>query len=548
MDAIIVSPDGRQLAFSARSADGRRQLYVRALDGVEAKSLQGTEEPIKPFWSPDSNSIAFGAQGKLKRVGIDGGGKPSIVADAPRLNGGAWSRAGVIIFAPDYNAGIFQVSDKGGAIKAVTMPDAARQETALADPSFLPDGVHFLYSGGAQGKPEIRLGSLLTQDTSVVVDAGSAQFIAPDRLLFQQGGRLLTATFDLERRVLRGDPIPAEASDDRSGGSGDLPFSVSDTGVLVRKNGFAPDYQLVWFDRQGKSLGAVGVPSRDGGEGGFAPRISHDGTRVAIQQRMANVDRRGLWVIDLLHDLPTRVTATPGQYPLWSADDRQIAWLQRVDGVIGIYRYAANGLGSPELLVKIGAEAGGTPFPNDWSSDGRFILYHTRGEKTRIDVWVLPLFGDRKPHPVLNSEFDDGPAVLTPDGRWLAYRSDVSGTYEIYVRSFTADGHAGSEGQRISANGGGQPRFRPDGQELFYLANDGRLVAVPITGHGASFERGEPKALFKTHTMPPIVEARFEYDVTRDGQRFLMGTILDGPGATPPPPTIVLNWMAGLKR
>jgi len=463
------------------------------------------------------------------------------------LNGGAWNKSGLIIFVSDYNAGIFQVSDKGGVTRAVTMPDASRLETGLGDPAFLPDGVHFLYSGGSQGKPEVRLGSLSSPDTTAVVEGASARFVAPDTLLFERAGTLLAGTFDPARRVLSGDLIPAAADDTQSTNRGDIPYSVSDTGVLVQKNGFAPDYQLVWFDRQGKSLGTVGAPASSVGEG-FAPRISRDGTRVAIQIRSSAADRRGLWVIDLLHNLPTRVSSTAGQYPLWSADSRQIAWLQRIEGAIGIYRLAANGLGSPELLVKTGSDAGGTTFPNDWSTDGRFILYHTRGEKTRIDLWAFPLFGDRKPHPVLNTEFDEGPAALSPDGRWLAYRSDVSGTYEIYVQSFTSDGQAGSERVRVSTNGGSQPRFRPDGQELFYLANDGHLMAVAITGHGATFEHGEPKALFKTRTLPPIVEVRFEYDVTRDGQRFLMGTILDGPHAAPPAPTIVLNWMETLKR
>jgi serine/threonine protein kinase/Tol biopolymer transport system component len=547
LDTVIVSPNGRQLAFSARSADGKRQLYVRALDGVDAKLLPGTQEPIKPFWSADSKSIAFGAQGKLKRVDISGG-QPAIIADAPRLNGGAWNRVGAIIFSPDYNAGILQVSDRGGATKVVTMPDASRQEVALADPAFLPDDVHFLFSGGAPGKQEVRVGSLSSSQTTVVVEGGRAQFVSPNRIVFERAGRLMTGTFDPQRLLLGDDLAAAMTDDDGSTNRGDTTFSVSDTGVLVRKNGFAPDYQLVWFDRQGRSLGTVGAPTQGGAGEALAPRISPDGARVAIQRRGASDDQHGLWVIDLLHGLPTRVSSALGQYPLWSPDGRQLVWLQNVNGAAGLYRVAANGLGSAELLLKIGSEAGGTTFPNDWSTDGRFILYHTRGVKTRIDLWALPLFGDRKPYPVLNTEFDEGPGVLSPDGRWLAYRSDVSGTYEIYVQSFTADGHAGSERVRISTNGGSQPRFRPDGRELFYLADDGRLMAVPITAQGATFEHGEPKALFKTRTFPPIVEVRYEYDVTRDGQRFLMGTILDGPRATPPAPTILINWLAGLQR
>ena len=546
-DVVTISPDGRLVAFTGRSTDGKRQLYVRPLAGTEARLLPGTEDPVKPFWSPDSRSIGFGAQGKLKRVEI-GGGAPTTLADAARLNGGAWNSSGVILFVADYNSGIMQVSDKGGAVKKVTEPVVAAQETFHRDPAFLPDGRHFLFVGGRTASPQIRLGSVDGSGAKTLLDGAFARFVGPDHLLIERSGTLFAISFDTGRLELTGDPVPVIQPSDMSENApiGDLRFSVSDNGILVWKHAWAPDCQLLWFDRQGRSIGTVGSPLRLAVT--MAPRLSPDGTRVVIQNRLADDNRRGIWVVDLERDLPTRLTSNFGQYPQWSPDGRQVAWIQGVDGVIGIYKKAATGLGNLELLVKSGTGAGGTTFPNDWSRDGRFLLYHARGEKTRVDVWAAPLFGDRKPHPVLNTEFDEGQAQLSSDGRWLAYRSDASGTYEIYVQSFTTTGQAGSERVRISTTGGSQPRFRPDGRELFYLSADSRLMAVAITTTGASFTHDDPKALFRTRTLPPGTEAQFEYDVSRDGQRFLIGTVLDGPHAAPPPPTIVLNWSGELKR
>ena len=465
------------------------------------------------------------------------GGRPTPLADAPRLNGGAWSRDGVLLFSPDYNAGILRVSDKGGAVTVVAAPDATRQEGSLATPDFLPDGQHFLYSARGQ----IRWGSLAGPETGSVVPGGLARFVAPDRLLFVRAGTLFSTAFDPDRRAVIGEPAALPLWNEGQAVTGENQFSVSDTGVLVLKNAFSPDYQLKWFDRQGRPQGTTGAVTRVTAVA-FAPQISPDGRYVAFQQRGGEDEDRGIWVMDLQRNLPTRINSALGQYPHWSRDGRYLAWTMSLNGVAGIYQKAATGMGAVDLIVKANVGAGGTPFLNDWSKDGRFMLYHTRGEKTRMDLWAVPLFGDRTPHPVLNTEFDDGPAQLSPDGRWLAYRSDVSGTQEIYVQSFTADGKVGGDRVRISTTGGHEPHFREDGQELFYLSDDGRLMAVSIATRGGTFEASEPKALFTTRTLPRNEQVHWEYDVTRDGQRFLIGTVLDGPNAAPPPPTIVLNW------
>jgi Tol biopolymer transport system component len=320
---------------------------------------------------------------------------------------------------------------------------------------------------------------------------------------------------------------------------------VSDTGVLIWKRSYTPEYQLLWVDRAGKRLGTVGSPIRVPLT--MAPRISPDGTKIALQNREPEAERRGLWVVDTARDIATRLSDVLCQYPQWSPDSTHVGWLGGRDGVIGIRQQAASGLDRDTMLLKAGAESGGTPFPADWSRDGRFFLYYVRSEKTRIDIWALPLFGDRRPYPVLNGDFDEREAQLSPDGRWIAYRSDVSGSYDIYVQSFTPDGKAGGERSRISGGGGSQPRFRGDGKELFYLADDGQLMAVSCAEKATVLDCGAPAALFKTHTLPRGAEPYFEYDVTRDGQRFLIGTILDGPNATPPRPVVALNWTAGLK-
>jgi dipeptidyl aminopeptidase/acylaminoacyl peptidase len=200
---------------------------------------------------------------------------------------------------------------------------------------------------------------------------------------------------------------------------------------------------------------------------------------------------------------------------------------------------AASGVSEEELLLK------GVNFANDWSPDGRFILFVRRGEKTRADVWALPMFGDRQEYQLLNSAFDERQAQLSPNGRWLAYTSDESGSYEIYARSFTADGKVGGDKKRISTNGGMQPRWRGDGQELFYIADDGQLMSVSVKTTGAEFGYSAAKPLFKTR-MQARSRLFHEYDVTADGQRFLIGTLIGESKAAPP--TVILNWMADLKK
>ena len=273
-DAIVVlSLDGRATGCSPadRLTASADSTCARSTD-LDATAASGHRRARStPFWSPDSRSVAFGSQGKLQRVDL-AGGRPTPLADAPRLNGGTWSRDGVLLFSPDYNAGILRVSDKGGAVTVVAAPDATRQEGALATPDFLPDGQHFLYSASGQ----IRWGSLSGPETGSVVPGRHPRFVAPDRLLFVRAGTLFSTAFDPDRRAVIGEPAALPLWNEGQAVTGENQFSVSDTGVLVLKNAFRPDYQLTWFDRQGRPQGTTGAVTRVTAVA-FAPQISPDG-------------------------------------------------------------------------------------------------------------------------------------------------------------------------------------------------------------------------------------------------------------------------------
>lgn len=531
-DYVVVSPDGQKIAFTATTAEGKTQLWVRSLDSLDAKPLPGSDDAIEPFWSPDSRSVAFGSQGKLKRFDL-AGGAAQILCDAARMTGGAWNSKGVIIFGSDFGSALFQVSAAGGEPKPVTFKDGENIFAQHSNPVFLPDGKHFLFRlGGVAANPRgVWVGSLDSQEVKqVLTDNTNVAYAPPGWLVFVRNQALVAQAFDAGSLELKGDAMPVATRTATREGS--HLFSVSDNGVLVWQEQWQHDYQLVWFDREGKQTGAVGAQMKV--TGGQEPNLSPDGKRVVIK-REGNI-----WVIDLARDIPVRLTSISSQIPIWSPDGSRVAYSSRSEGgAAGIVQKAASGVGEEEMLLK------GVNFANDWSPDGRFILFIRRGEKTRADVWALPLFGDRQEYQLLNSAFDERNVQFSPDGRWLAYASDESGSYEIYVRSFTADGKVGGDKKRISTSGGMQPKWRGDGQELFYIAEDGQLMSVAVKTGGAEFEYSPAKAWFKTR-MQARSRLFHEYDVTADGQRFLIGTLIGESKAAPP--TVILNWKEDLKK
>ncbi len=541
-DSVIVSPDGQKLLFTGRSADGKRQLWVRSLNASDAQLLPGTEDPMNPFWSPDSRSIGFASKGKLRRLDLNGG-RPQELTDAVRFHGAAWSHTGVILFQPASSSDLFQIPDTGGQPQKVPL-DFKQHLPYIPthlNPSFLPDGRHFLYRLiDKESEQKIFVGSLdSTEVKQVLADGGPALYAPPGWLVFVRNGALMAQAFDAERLEVKGEAVPLTQSNNNALFIG-VSFSVSTNGVLTWQGDRRPPYQLVWFDREGNQRGVVGPPSNV--TNGHSLRLSPDGKKVALFRSDPQVRNDDIWVIDLARNLPLRLTTNPeyDQCPIWSPDGSQIAHFRGAPTIerSGLFKTAASGTGTEERLMDRPART------TDWSPDGRFIVYNYPSQKNRSDIWCLPLFGDRQYYTLLATEFAESQGQFSPDGHWLAYVSDESGSYEIYVQSFTADGKLGGNKVRVSPQGGNYPRWRRDGQELFYVATDGQMMAVPVKTGGTTFVAGAPVALFKTHLMPLLFSNPSEYDVTPDGQRFLIGTLVGKPA----PVSVILNWTAEVKR
>ena len=537
--SFALSPDGRQLAFIATS-DRNAQLWVRSFDDSTARALPGTEGASLPFWAPNGRAIGFFAGGKLKRIDL-AGGAPQILADASGARGGAWSPDGVILFGLAQQRPLMRVSATGGA--AVAMTEFGAGGFSPRWPQFLPDGRRFLYF--AESGPDT-LGTYVGSldggtPTRVVPDDTAAVYVPPDTLLVVRQGVLMALRFDSIRAVASGEPISV-AQGVGSDTTGRSAFAVSVTGVLAYRSGGVQRRQLVWMDRAGNLTGKVGGVDDSALSN---PTLTADDQHVAVgRATQGNAD---IWLVDVARGVASRFTFGPGSEngPVWSPDGRRIVFTSTAPVVYDLFEKSASGaVDEHSLLV--------TPepkWPTDWSPDGRTLLYASVSPKTGSDLWGLPLVGDKKPVPVLQTPFDEMNGQFSPDGRWIAYESNESGRVEIYVRPFAAGGGK----WQISTAGGSQPRWRPDGKELFYVASDGHLMVAPITValSGQAIQPGAPETLFVprlssgTWISATAYQARSQYAVSRDG-RFLMNVAVDE--GTTSPINIVLNWDTVLKR
>jgi Tol biopolymer transport system component len=539
--AFALSHDGRQLAFVANGEKGP-QLWLRSLDQVMAQPLAGTEGAAYPFWAPDGRAIGFFADGKLKRINPIGG-TVQVLADASLGRGGTWKPDGVIVFAPSASDALMRVTATGGTAAPVTR--LASGQGSHRFPQFLPDGRRFLFlmTTGQPRTQGIYVGSLDGGEPTRVMPAETAGvYAAPGYLLLVSQGVLAAYPFDAARGTVTGEPMPVAQSVGTNDGSFHSAFSVSGDGVLTHRPGAGSRRQLVWVDRAGKLVGAIGPPD----ENALAnPELLPDGQRIAVARTVqGNAD---VWLIDVGTGVPTRFTfdISLENAAVWSPDGSQVVFRSTRNGVYDFFVKPTNGAADEQpLLVTLQAKSS-----LDWSRDGRFLLYSTQDPKTASDLWALPMMGERKPFAVLQSSFDEIGGQFSPDGRWLAYASNESGRYEIYVRTFPESGGK----WQVSVAGGVQPRWRRDGGELYYVALDTRLMAVPIRlpPETLTLEARAPVALFSTRmaTGGNIVStgflARAQYVVAPDG-RFLMNVAADD--AVTSPITIVLNWAAGLKR
>jgi len=523
-DWAVVSPDGQKVAFSA-TADGKNMLYVRELDAAEAKLLPGSDNPIEPFWSPDSKSVGYGSNGKLKRSDLNGG-NAQVLCDAARMVGGSWSKDGTIIFVADYRTMLLQVSDKGGEPQPVPINAEAGNDERHRYPYFLPDGRRFVFYRELNG---IWAGSLDSPElVQVAPDNSPVVYSKQGYLIFIRNDTIVAQAFDPNGLTASGDAMPIISG--QKSWINNFRFSASNNGVLVWQGVWEREYQLTWFDREGKPVGTVEAPAKV--SVGMDPQISPDGKRVAVKRNPPNT----IWVIDLEKGTSVPITSNFGQMPVWSPDGSRLAF----SGVGGLITKAANGLGDVEVVVPVGAT-----FPHFWSQDGRWIVFSRRGVKSRLDMYAVSMEGDRKESLLLASPFDEQCPALSPDGKWLAYGADDTGSYEIYVQSFLPDGKLGPDRKRISTTGGRMPVWRRDGGELFFIASDGQLMSATPKLGGSDPEFSTPKALFKTKTLANVGSVH-EFDISPDGQRFLIGTLVGEP--TAPPPTVIMNWPELLKK
>jgi Tol biopolymer transport system component len=526
---LSVAPNGCCLAFVAIT-EGRRRLWLRRLDTIAAQALPGTTDAFSPFWSPDSRFIAFFAEGRLKKIAMAGGATETLCDLSIKPSSGAWGSAGIILVGGSGadSTGLYRVADTGGAATLLLKGE----EPLGYWPSFLPDGRHFLYFSRGMDKPTgIYIGSLDSAAVRLLLSGNSrGMYVPPGYLLFAREGSLMGQAFDAAGLRLTGSTFTVAERVASFDAAGWAEFAAGD-GMLAYYT--YPPTSFSWFDRGGRQGAAViALGSYDN------YRLAPDGRRVAFAASDAHTGLSDLWIDEFARNSITRVTADQGDHgdAVWSPDGSRLAFF----GFHGLRKSTL----SMKTLEETGVEEHPVPNvmfaqPTDWSLDGEYIAY-TEGLNdplTGQNIWFLPLAGDRKPIPFLRTRFNEGRARFSPNRRWVAYESDESGRYEIYVRAFDGSG----EKTRISIDGGTRACWRRDGTELFYLSGDNQLMAVPVRTV-AAFEADTPMALFRIDA-PGWSGYGNAFDAAPDGQRFLIQT-----GATSLPFTVVRNWTAELKR
>ncbi len=522
-----ISPDGRYIVFSAYGSSGA-QLYLRALDSTSSQILPGTEGAMFPFWSPDSRSIAFFTDDKLKRIEVSGG-TPVTICGSTLGRGGSWNQDGTIVAALSYNTGLSRVPASGGTPTPLTTIDG-NHYSSHRWPSFLPDGKHFLYIAvkhNAPTSPEtsVFLGSLDGKENRLVLHTLANAIYASGRLLFQRDNSLVAQTFDPSNDKLTGEPQTLSENVQFDAGLWRMNLSASSDGIMVYASGTASGTEiLTWFDRSGKKLGTVGE------QGEFYDLdLSPDDQKIATTE--LNTATATVWVRDLTNNLKTRLTFSGGAHltPIWSPDGKEVAFTSNQQAAISVKTLGSS---APERALL------SSPTPiyqaiSDWSHDGRYLLYE-QGTGINTDLWVAPLAGDSKPFPYTSGS---SRGTFSPDGHWVAYVGQESGRPEVFVAPFPWTGAK----WQISNGGGAGPRWRSDGKELYYFDLNG-IRAVEVQGTGSAFQVGSSQLLFRLPLRGIIAR---EYAPTRDGQRFIAVTPSEGSTQSL---TLVQNWQAELQR
>jgi len=543
--SFALSPDGHALVFSAEAPGTRPMLWVRSLDQVSARRLDGTEGAESPLWSPDSRWVGFFADGKLKKVPATGGAVQVITQTISDVRGATWGPEDVILFASG-TAPILSVNSAGGTTSPVTVVDVSRREAAHRYPHFLPDGQHFLYSivGGRADIGGVYAGSLDGKTKKLLVAGNtSAVYAYPGHLLFVDGDTLMGQAFDADRLELKGQPFLVSEHVGRNTGSMSA-VSASRIGTIAFAGTISQNGRLAWTDRAGNAIGSPGVP-----EGEYTDfRLSPDETRLAASLFDQKAGAIEIWLKDLARGSTSRVTAggSVTASPLWSPDGERLVFRNNRNGFVEFFQRSAAGSGSERPLLSLEALQAAqitaqipsfSLIPTDWSPDGRSIAFSALAPGGS-DLWLLPVEEGGKPSKFIASPADEMHGNFSPDGRLMAYTSNESSRFEVYIETIPRSDRRWP----LSTGGGYEPRWRADGREIYYLSEDRKLMAVQV-GPGPSF--GIPKPLFQTNVRAGVNALRTHYAPSRDGQRFLVNVATD---AVVSPITVVLQWTAMLNK
>ncbi len=534
---LALSPDGRQLAFVAATRRGVSHVWARPLSSSQARPLAGTEGATFPFWSPDSRSVGFFADGKLKKIDI-AGGKPQALADAPNGRGGSWSASGEIIFNSSPNGPLSRVSAAGGPVREATTLNPDQQAITHYWPQFLTDGRRFLYyqRSAAPQYQGVYAASLDSPTTTFVLSSDGTALITPGYLLLVRDGMLFAYTFDERTLTTSGDPVRiADNVGYFAGTLGYISASASRVGSVAYGPAVITSTNLQWRDRVGGSTWVLPPGSYR------SPRLSPDQRTVALTAVDAQQPGPDIWLLELSRGTLSRVTSHPQNdwFPAWAPDSTQLFFASTRTGSSSLFRRAASGVTPEEQLTE--PLLTGT-YPTDVSSDGRWIATHQVARASGYDMTVVEIASPHARTSFASGTFNQIQGVFSPNVRWMAFASDESGRFEVYVRPFPV-----ATGQwTISIAGGMQPLWRRDGKELFYLAPDGSLMSVLVKTDQSVFEAGVPRALFKVEVPEATAPFPTDYAVTADGQRFLINTVVDQQQR--PTLSVILNWAGALKQ
>ena len=533
--SIALSPDGTHLAYVATQEGidtSAPRLYLRTMDNPEARPIPGTETASTPFFSPDGQWVGFFSRNKMKKVSVSGGAIITLCDASGIYRGASWGSNGTIVFNLNGILGLSEVPASGGIPKSLTSPNSASGESLLAWPEFLPGARSVLFAAGRGPtlgtSAHIVVRSEQTGERRELIGGSSPRYASTGHLIYAQSGTLMAVPFDEKRLTLTNSPTPVLENIWQSPVYGMAQYSFSDTGSLIYLSGGLQGVQrkLVWVDRKGveQPLSAPPRPYR-------MPRISPDGRRISL----GGVDA-DIWVYDLSRDTLTRLTFLGGNTAVWSPDGKHVAFASNAGkGNTNVYWQLADGSGTAEPLTTF---AKNSHTAGSWSPDGQHLAFEEVNPATGYDVWILSL-SDHKAQPFLQTQFNEGAPEFSPDGRWLAYVSDESGRYEIYVQPFPGPGGK----WQISTDGGTEPRWAGNG-ELFYRSGD-KMMGVETTLK-PSFSAGKPKVIFEGQYVPTVA-TKASYDVTPDGQRFLMVKESKQESAATQI-NVVLNWFEELKQ